>query len=96
MQRPRPEHLAENGGILENGLLPRREPVEPRCDDPLQRLGQRKILRRAALEVELGELLGVERVALGALEQCLLDLGRQERALEDMRDEERGLPLGKR
>src|SRR5207245_747252 len=52
-QRTRPEDLAEDGGILENCLLPRREPVESGRDDPLQRLGQRKVLRRAALEVEL-------------------------------------------
>ena len=73
-----------------------REPVEAGGDDALQRLGEREVLRRAALEVELRELLGVERVALRPLEQRLLGLGREQRALEDVRDEDSGLLLRER
>ena len=57
-------------------------PSRRAADDALQRLGERQLLGRAALEVELGELLGVERVPSGALEQRLLDVGRQHRAFE--------------
>ena len=95
-QRARPEDLADDGGVLEGRLLLGREPVEAGGDDPLQRLGKRQVVRRAALEVELRELLGVERVALRALEQRLLDLRREQRALEHVRDEERGLLVRER
>ena len=77
-QRARPEDLADDRGIVENRLLIGREAVEAGGDDPLQRLGEWEVVRRSALDVELRELLGVERVAFRAFEQRLLGLGRKQ------------------
>ena len=90
-QRPDPEHLADDGCVPQQLLLRRGEPVEPGGDDPLERLGQRELVRPAALEEELRELLGVEGVAAGALEERLLLPGLDEGALEELREEQRGL-----
>ena len=81
---------------MEESFLVVREAVEAGGDDPLQRLGERQVVVRAALEVELGELLGVERIAVRALEQPLLDLGREHRALEHARDQDGCLFLRER
>src|SRR5439155_19914971 len=56
-------------------------------DDPLQRLGKRQVLGRAAFQVELRELLGVERIALRAFQQRLLGLRGKQRTLEHVRDQ---------
>jgi hypothetical protein len=71
-ERSDPEHLAQDCGIPQELLLLVRKAVEPRRDDALERLRERELLRRSALEVELGELLRVQRVAASALEERLL------------------------
>jgi len=70
--------------------------VEACGDDSLQRFGKRHVLRRAAFEVELCELLRVERIALSSFQQRLLDLGRKQPAVEDVRDQRGRLLPGKR
>ena len=75
---------------------PPRETVQARRDDALERLGQGELLRRAPLEVELGELLRVERVAARPLEERLLGLCRQHRPVEELAIRTRGLLLGER
>ena len=66
-ERARPEDLADHGCVLQQSLLRRREPVEARGDDApaASRAVEASAVGRAP--VELGELLGVERVAAGAL-----------------------------
>ena len=94
-QRARPEDLADHRRVLQERLLLRREPVDPRRDQALHRLGQRQV---AALV--LGEhprvLLGVERVALGALQHRLLRVGVEHGAVEQPLEEDGGLVVGER
>ena len=103
-----PEDLADHGGVLDELLLGGRERVEARGDHPLHRLGQRQL----ALGVELPPvravdeeaailehphvLLRVERVAAGPRQHARLDLGRQQRLLEQRAEQARGLLLGER
>ena len=61
------ELAADDGGALENRPLGLFEPAEPACEDCLQRRRQ----SFAALGRERGQLLGVERVALGQLDDPL-------------------------
>ena len=70
--------LPDDRGVLEHALLGGRESVDASGDDALQRLGEGELLRGAALETELRELLGVQRVSFRALQQGLLGLGRQQ------------------
>ena len=91
-----PEDLPDDGCVLEQALLRSGQPVEARRDDALERLGKRELLGRALLEVQLGELLGVERVAARALEQRLLDVGGKQRAVEQVPDQRGGLLVGQR
>ena len=58
--------------------------------------GSRELVGRPLLDVELDELLRVQRVSAGALEQRLLRLGGQEGALEEAPDELGGLLVGER
>ena len=78
----RPEDLSDDRSRVEVCLLVGGQAIEASADDALQRLGERQVLGGASLEVQLGELLGVEGVAAGAFEQGLLDVGRQHRAVE--------------
>jgi hypothetical protein len=82
-ERPRPEHLSDHSCVEHEVLFRLRETVEPRCDDALERLRKRQLVRRAPLDVELGELLGVERVPSGSFEECLLRFRRQNRPAEE-------------
>ena len=93
---PDPEHLSDDRCIAEEIFLLRRESVEAGGDDALECLRQRKLLRRAALEVELRELLGVERISSRSLEQGLLRLRHEHRAVEEPTDQLRGLLVRKR
>lgn len=77
-----PEDLADDGGILEKAFLGARQAVEARRDDALQRLRQREPFGGATFEVEVGELLGVQWVAAGSLQQRLLGLGGDDRTVE--------------
>ena len=79
-----PEDLAQNGGVLEQALPLRRKRVEAGCDERMHRV--RHLLGLAALAAireQAHELLGIEGVAAGALEQGLLRLGGKECALEE-------------
>lgn len=62
---------------------------------PCQRFRERELVRGAAFEEELDELLGVQRVTAGALEQRLLRLGGENRSLEELRDQSRRLVVRK-
>lgn len=96
LDRARPEDLAHHRGSLEQALLLRRQAVQPGGDEALERLRQRQRRSRAALSVEPGELLSVERVAAGALEQEQLHVGAEHRALEQVRHQARRLLVGQR
>src|SRR5581483_7401806 len=92
-ERAGPEALPDDGRVLEQGLLRRLEQVEPRRDQPLDRLGD---LARGAADAEHArELLGVERVAARAAEQLGLRLCRQQRP-EQRVEQPRGVVVGQR
>ena len=75
--------LPDDCCVPEELLLAFRETVQPGRDDPLQRLREGELVGRPPFEIELGELLGVERVAARALEQRLLRVGGEHRLFED-------------
>jgi len=81
-ERPHPEHLPDHCGVAKQLLLVLCEAVEPCGDDALQRLRQWELVGRAALEEQLRELLCVERVAAGPLEESLLRIRGQDRPVE--------------
>ena len=107
-ERSGPEDLPDHGGVLQQVLLGRGQPVEARGDDPLQRLGHRKLggprehpaAGAANDEAAIGEhvhvLLRIERVPLGAVEQRMLELRREQRLLEQRGDQLRRVLQGKR
>ena len=73
-RRSRPIELAQNtfpttAASWSRALLRLGEAVEAGGDDALERLRERELVGRALLDVELDELLGVQRVAARALEQ---------------------------
>ena len=90
--RAGPEHLPDDGGVLEEGLAVDGQRVEPGGDERLNGVGEWRYRRRcaspAALVEELSvaehpdELLRVQRVAAGPLEQELLRLGGKHGLLE--------------
>ena len=90
-ERAGPEDLAHHGGVLEQALALGGERVQAGGDQRLHRVGD--LLDRPAQLTAVGEqtheLLRVERVAARPLEQRLLCLRRQDRALEE-RGEEAG------
>jgi len=91
-ERARPENLAHDRGIVEERLSVRRECVEPRRDHRLHGLRYRNVaLERAAVCEHACELLGVEGVSARALEQSLLRLRGQHRAVEQESEEVRSL-----
>ena len=72
------------------------KPVETGGDDALERLRERELVGRALLGVELDELLRVERIAAGPLEQGLLRLGGEQRPAEQAPDQLGRLLVGER
>ncbi len=66
------------------------EAVEAGGDDSLQRLGQWEVVRGASFDVELGELLRIQRIATRVLEQLLLRVC-EHGACEQTADERRRL-----
>src|SRR4029453_920616 len=69
-QRAEPEDLANDGGVLEQELLLDRKRVESGGDDPLHGLRKPEPTSVLAQLVDHArELLGVEWVATGALDQ---------------------------
>jgi hypothetical protein len=91
----RPEDLADDGGVLEQLLVRRIERVDARRDDPLHRLGELEP-SRPALTRHAHELLGVERIAAGTLEERDLHLRGKNRALEQGVHEPRRILVGER
>jgi len=89
--RTGPEHLPDDGGVLDQALPCRAERVEPRGDQRVDRLGDGNLPLGRALAHHLHELLSVERVSPRTLEQGLLGLGGQDRALEQRSDQPRRL-----
>ena len=94
--RAGPKHLADDRRVLEEAFLRVREPVEAGGDDALKRLRERELVGRASLDVELDELLCVQRVAASSLEQGLLRIGRKKRSSEQATDQLRRLLVGER
>ncbi len=94
-QRSRPEHLAENRGVLKQGLALGAQRVQAGCDQRLKRLRNRDVVAGTFAQ-HLHELLGVERVAAGALEQALLRLGREHRPFEQSTDQPRRVVVRER
>ncbi len=93
--RAEPEHLPDDGRVLEQPLLRFGERVEPRGDDPLHRLGQLDDV--AALGEHARVLLGVQRVAAGAREQLRpASRASSSGSLEQRVDEPRGVLVGER
>ena len=78
-----PEHPSDNGRVVEEGLELRPERVEPGRDERLHGLRNRQALDVSRLGEHAGELLRVERVPSGALEESRLGLRRQERTVEE-------------
>ena len=103
-----PEDLADHGRVLHELLLGRRESVEAGRDHPLHGLGERQLAvgvelpavravnEEAAVLEHPHVLLGVERVPAGPGQHARLDLGRQQRLLEQRAEQARGLLLGER
>ena len=77
-----PEYPSDHGGIVEERLQLGTKRVEPGSHERLHRLGHGEPLDVAALDEHPRELLCVERVSTGALEERALRLGGKERALE--------------
>ena len=94
--RARPEHLADDGRVLEEAFLRVRETVEAGGDDALKCLRKRELVSRAPLGEELDELLCIQRVAARPLEQGLLRIGRKQWPGEQAPDELRRLLVGER
>ena len=90
-ERADPEDLPDNRSVAKQVLFALREAVEARRDDALERLGQRQILRRSPLEEEFRELLRVERIASGTLEERVLGFGGEHGPVEESGDEPRRL-----
>jgi hypothetical protein len=86
-----PEHLADDGRVLEERLAFGAERVEPRRDQRLDGLRDRGVAAGRALAQHADELFGVERVSAGALQKLLLRLGGQHRALEECGEKPSGV-----
>jgi hypothetical protein len=71
-----PKHLSDDCGVLDQLLVFRRKAVDPRGDHALHGLGQRELAVEAALVDHAGELLRVQRIAAGAVEQSRLHIRR--------------------
>ena len=96
-----PERLPDNGGRLEDRLGLRLQRVETRGDDGLDRLRKTPgwlSIRRAGSAVldHANELLGVQRVAAGALQQLSVQARRQRGAVEHGCHQLCGLAVGQR
>ena len=100
-----PEHLPQHRRVLEEGLALLGKGVKAGRDQCLDRLGERHVRclsESAALVEEIAvaqhphELLGIQRVSAGPLEQELLRLRREHRPFQQGGDELGGVGVGKR
>ena len=80
LDRTEPEHLADDGRVLEQRLLGRREAVETSGDDAVHRL--RQLLERSDFSQHARELLGVERITARPRYQRLVHVGLEHRLLQ--------------
>ena len=97
-ERTAPEDLPDHGRVLDERLFLRREPIEPRGDDPLHGLGERGAVRRghAPLGDHARVLLGVERIPAGLGEERRLHLGGHDGLLEEAAEQPGDLIFRKR
>jgi hypothetical protein len=95
-QCPGPEHLADHGRVLQQALALGREGVEAGGDQRLYRFGHLHSLEVAAVAEQAHELLCIERIAAGPLQERPLGLGRQDRAFQQRRDQAGRLLVGER
>ena len=105
--RPGPEDLPDDGGVGEHRLSLRRQGVQARGDQGLDRIGERdlgafaQLPARPLLDEQVlvlqqpHELLGVERVPTRTLQDRSLELGGDHGRLEQGRDQARGLLFGR-
>ena len=91
VKRSGPEHLSDDCRVPQELLLREGQPVESRRDDALERFRQGQRLRGPLLEEELSELLGVEGITAGSLEQRGLRLGHEHGCAEESREKDRGV-----
>ena len=98
-----PEHLTEHRRVLEEDLALLRKSVEAGGDQGVNRLRDRNLSSEGSVLVEQvavaqhpHELLGVQRVAAGTLEQQPLRLRRQHRLLQQGGDEPGRVRVGER
>ena len=89
-----PEDSPDHGCVLEQRLLLGRQRVEPGGDDALHGLREHDLAR--ARDEHPSELLGIERVASGVLEQPRLQVGVERRTAEERMQEPSGLFVGER
>ena len=89
-----PEHLAQDGGLLDHLLVGRRQGIKASGDDRLHALGQ-GLLQPAFLD-QPDELLRVQRISAGPLDQCLLNVGGQQRPHQQGMDERGRVLIGQR
>ena len=76
VDRAGPEHTPDHGAALQNHLLARRQPVDARADQSLQRIGDAVAAVPALLQQHADGLLDEEWIAFGLVEQPRLDLPR--------------------
>ena len=96
-ERARPEHLAHDGGVLKQGLaLGRAACPGGRRSAPAPSRDVHLLIQLTPVRQQTHELLCVQRVAAGSLEQRPLRLRRQNRPLEEDADEAGRLLLGER
>ena len=93
--RADPEDLADDGSGLDQCLLVGRERVEPRGDDPLDRLGKRQ-LRLSAWREHPHVLLRIEWIAAGASQKLCAALRAEGPVRQKGRQEQTGLRIGER
>ena len=74
VDRAGPEDAADHGAALQDHLLARRQPVDARADQRLQRIGNAVAAVPALLQQHADGLLDEQRIALGLVEQPRLDL----------------------
>ena len=96
-ERTRPEHLAHDGGVLQQALALGRERVQASGDQRLHRVRDVHLLfQLTPVRQQTHELLRVQRVPAGSLEQRPLRLRRQNRSFEQAADEAGRFLLGER
>jgi len=98
----RPEHLAHHRSRLEHFLLGGAEEIETGRDDGLDRVGEGQagdvapLLEQSTVGCEPNQLGDIEGVPAGSPENVLLDLGGEDRPVEERSEQGRGIGVGQR